>query len=223
MWCIPEVNAQYIEKMIDVLEVYERPCDSRFPVVCFDEKTKQLLDDVKDSIQVKPGKIKKVDCNYRRKGIVNLFVATEPKGKTRYVTVTKHRKKVDFAKEIEKLTMKKYKEAEKLVLITDNLNIHSKKAILETLGEEKGKKVTDRIEWHYTPRHASWLNMAEIEINVLSNQCLKRKISSFQKMQRQVAIWKNDRNKKKVGINWQFTREKAEKKFKINGRILSEN
>jgi len=216
MWCIAEVNACYVEKMMDVLEVYERPYDPKFPVVCFDEKTKQLLDDVKIPIQAKPGKIKRVDYNYKRKGVVNLFVAVEPKGKKRYVTVTKQRTKSDFAKEMEKLAMKKYREAEKIALITDNLNIHSKKAVLEILGEEKGKKVNDRIEWHYTPKHASWLNMAEIEINALSNQCLKRKISSFQKMQKQVAAWKNNRNSKKVGIDWQFTREKAEKKFKID-------
>lgn len=223
MWCIAKIDDEYKKRMLDVLEVYERPYDQKFPVVCFDEKTKQLLGDVKEPIPAKPGKVKKIDYNYKRNGVVNLFVSVEPKGKKRHVTVTKKRTKIDFAKEIEKLVMTRYKQAEKVVLVTDNLNIHSKKAIIETLGEEIGKKITDRIEWHYTPKHASWLDMAEIEINVLSNQCLKRNIATFQEMQKQVAAYKNNRNKKEIGINWQFTREKAKKKFKINDNILTEN
>lgn len=222
MWCIAKVTPEYIERMMDILEIYELPYNPKFPVICFDEKTKQLLGDVTNPIPASPGKIKKVDYNYKRNGVVNLFVSVEPRGKKRYITTTKRRTKVDFAKEIERL-VKRYKKAEKIILITDNLNTHSAKCIVDAFGKERGDKIIDKIDWHYTPKHASWLNMAEIEINTLSNQCLKRKIPTFQEMQKQVAAYKNNRNKKELGINWQFTREKAKTKFKIEDNAIYKN
>ncbi len=215
MWCIPKLDKEYITKMLDVLEVYERPYNPDYPVVCFDEKSKQLLADTRQSIAAKPGQAKRVDYEYKRNGTVNLFVAIEPKGKKRQVTVTKHRKKSDFAKVIQRLVMQTYTEAKKIVLVTDNLNTHTKQVILEYFGRTEGRRIVNRIEWHYTPKHASWLNMAEIEIGILSNQALNNNISIFQDMQKQVAAWSRKRNNKGIGINWQFTRNKAKKKFRI--------
>lgn len=217
MWCVTEMTEEYIKRMLDVLEVYERPYNPLYPVVCFDEKSKQLLDKPRKSIAAKPkpGSLKKVDYEYRRNGTVNIFVAVEPKGKKRHLFVTKHRKKGDFAKAIKRLVMGKYKSAEKVVLVTDNLNIHSEKVLREIFNNEEAEKIINRIEWHYTPKHASWLNMAEIEINVLSRQCLSREIPAFQGMQKHTAKWSMNRNEMNIGINWQFTRKKAKIKFKL--------
>lgn len=214
MWCIKKIDAEYEERMMDVLEVYERPYDPNKPVICLDEKSVQLLAETRRPVPAKPGTVKRTDYEYKRHGTVNLFVMVEPKGKHHRVTVTKRRTKADFAKEMEKIITNDYAKAEKVILVTDNLNIHSPQVILETLGEERGRPIVDKIEWHYTPKHASWLDMAEIEINALSSQCLQQKISTFQGMQQQTAAWTKDRNKKQIGINWQFTREKAKEKFK---------
>jgi hypothetical protein len=214
MWCIKKIDAEYQRRMMDVLEVYERPYDPKKPVICLDEKSVQLLAETRESIPAKPGQVKRTDYEYHRHGTVNLFVMVEPKGKRHRVTVTKRRTTADFAREMEKIVTTVYRHAESIVLVTDNLNIHHPKAILETLGEAKGKIIVDKIEWHYTPKHASWLDMAEIEINALSSQCLQQKIPTFQGMQRQTAAWTKDRNKKQIGINWQFTQKKAKEKFK---------
>lgn len=222
MWCIPEMTDEYVERMLDLVEIYERPYDSDYPVVCFDEKSKQLLGNTREPLPVKSGKPKRIDYEYKRNGTINIFVATEPKGKKRYTFVTKHRKKQDFAKTIKVLVAQKYKSAKKLILITDNLNIHNEKTISQILGDE-AKEILSRLEWHYTPKHASWLNMAEIEINALSGQCLRQRIPTFQDMQKQVASWQKDRNKMEVGINWQFTREKAIKKFKLKDSAIHKN
>jgi len=201
--------------MMDVLEVYERPYDPNLPVVCFDEKSKQLLGKTRDDLPVKPGQIKRTDYEYERKGTVNLFVSVEPKGKRRTIKVTKRRTKSHFAKEIKRLLTKTYRNAQKVIMVLDNLNTHREKAIEEILGEE-AEEILKRIEFHYTPNHGSWLNMAEIEIGALTTQCLRQMIPTFQEMQRQTATWVRDRNQKEVGINWTFTREKARQKFKLN-------
>ncbi|MEK7075117.1 MAG: IS630 family transposase [Patescibacteria group bacterium] len=223
MWCIKGIDAEYEQRMMDVLEVYERPYDPKKPVICLDEKSVQLLAETREPIPARPGRVKRTDYEYERKGTVNLFVMVEPKGKRHRVTVTKRRANADFAKEMEKIVMDMYRDAEKVVLVTDNLNIHSPKAILETLGEARGRLIVDKIEWHYTPKHASWLDMAEIEINALSSQCLKQKIPAFQDMQKQTAAWTHDRNKKEIGITWQFTREKAREKFKLTSGVSMVN
>jgi len=211
------MTEEYIERMMDILEVYERPYNPLYPVVCFDEKSKQLLDKLRKSILANPeqsGSRKKVDYEYKRNGTINIFVAVEPKGKKRHLLVTKRRTKADFAKVIKQLVMEKYKQAEKVVLVTDNLNTHNEKTLREILGEE-AEATINRIEWHYTPKHGSWLNMAEIEINVLSRQCLNQEIPTFQKMQKHTAKWSKDRNEMSIGINWTFNRKKAKIKFKL--------
>src|SRR3989338_7339209 len=216
MWCINTINEEYERKMLDVLEVYERPYNPDYPVVCIDEKSKQLLEEVRESIPARPGRIKRKDCQYKRNGTVNIFVAVEPKGKRRVVKVTKHRKIHDFAKFVKKLATKTYKHAKKIILVVDNLNTHTKEAIRATFDLKTAGKIIKRIEWHYTPKHGSWLDQAEIEIGVLSTQCLKKYIPTFQEMQRETSIWASERNAKQIGINWQFTREKAINKFQLN-------
>jgi hypothetical protein len=201
--------------MMDILEVYERPYNPNCPVVCFDEKNKQLLGKIREDLPVRPGKARRKDYEYKRNGTVNLFVSVEPKGKKRTIKVTKRRTKVDFAKEIKRLVTKTYKKAQRLIMVLDNLNTHREKAIREVLGEE-AEKILKKIEFHYTPNHASWLNMAEIEISALTTQCLRQMIPTLQETQRQTAAWVKDRNQKEVGINWTFTRTKARQKFKLN-------
>jgi transposase len=215
MWCIPKLDNEYIRKMIDVLEVYEKPYNPKQPVICFDEKSKQLLANKRKSLPISANKSKRYDYEYKRNGTVNLFIAIEPKGKKRSVKITKHRKKPDFAREIKQLVLKRYKNAEKVILVTDNLNIHTPKCIRDELPAKTAKKILDKVSWHYTPKHASWLNMAEIEISALSRQCLSKRIPTFQDMQKQVAAWTRYRNNKGIGINWQFTGEKAQEKFKF--------
>lgn len=202
--------------MMDVLEVYERPYDPNHPVVCLDEKSKQLLEDARKTLGTKPGQVRKCDYEYIRHGTVNLFVAVEPKGKTRTVLVRRKRKKRDFAMVIKYLLTHPYKKADKLVLVTNNLNTHNEGSLMETFGEETGRQLYNRIEWHYTPKHASWLDQAEIEIGVLSRQCLRKPIITIERMRHEVACWVKERNNQRKGINWTFTREKAQEKFQLN-------
>ena len=210
MWCIPKVTSEFIERMLDVLEVYERPYDPLLPVVCLDEKSKQLLQDTKTRkpLPMKPGKPQRTDYEYKRNGTTNLFVAVEPKGKKRIARVTKRRTKKDYASFIKLLIDHIYKKAKKIILVEDNLNTHNEGSLIEAFGEKEGKRIGKKIEWHYTPKHASWLDQAEIEIHSLEQQCLNRRIPDFHTMQSEVAACVKKRNQDKCGINWQFTREK---------------
>ena len=216
MWCVPSLDDEYIACMMDVLEVYERPYDPARPVVCFDEKSKQLLDRKRKGSPVRRGKPQRTDYEYVRHGTVNLFVAVEPKGKTRTLTVTRRRTGKDVALMLERLVQKTYRDVEAVVLVSDNLNVHSVRTIQKHLPAERAKALLDRIEWHFTPKHASWLNMAEIEIGAISSQLLGRDIPSFQEMQKHVAAWTRRRNEDKASINWNFTRKKATEKFKLS-------
>lgn len=202
--------------MLDVLSVYERPYDPKYPVVCLDEKLKQLTKDVRNTVSCKPAKPQRQDYEYERKGTCHLFVAVEPKGGKRAVRVTKRRTKRDYASFVKYLVTKVYKEAGRIILVEDNLNTHNENTLAESLGEEAGGKIAERIEWHYTPKHASWLNQAEIEIHSLEQQCLKRNIPTFQDMQSEVAACVRKRNEDKCKIVWQFTREKAKEKFRLS-------
>lgn len=209
MWCIKTIDDEYWSRMMDVLEVYERPYDPKRPVVCLDEKSKQLLTPSRQSLPMKPGQPQRVDYEYERHGTVNLFVATEPKGCFRDVRVTKRRTKKDFAKEIEHLLTNIYPDVDTVVLVTDNLNIHSVKSLRETFGEAYSDTLIRRLEWHYTPKHASWLDMAEIEINCLSRQCLNQSFDHASALRQSVKSWVQDRNRHGAHIRWSFTREKA--------------
>ncbi len=216
MWCIPKVTSEFKRKMLDVLKVYERPYDPQKPVVCMDEKSKQLLKETRTAIAGKPGKPTREDYEYERNGTCNLFVAVEPKGKRRIVRVTKRRTKNDYASFIKYLVTHTYKNVKKITLVEDNLNTHKKETLIEVFGEKEGGKLARKIEWHYTPKHASWLDQAEIEIHSLEQQCLNRRIPDFHTMQSEVAACVKKRNQDKYGINWQFDREQAKKKFNIS-------
>ncbi len=215
MWCIPKVTREFKKRMFDALKVYARPYDSAKPVVCIDEKSKQLLGDTRIPVKAKPGKPTRIDYEYERNGTCNLFVAIEPKGNKRTVRVTRHRKKKDYASFIKYLATHVYKKVKKIVLVEDNLNTHNKQTLIEVFGEKVGKRIARKIEWHYTPKHASWLNQAEIEIHSLEIQCLNRRIANFHLMQSGVAACVRKRNQDQCGINWQFTREKAKEKFHL--------
>jgi transposase len=216
MWCIPKLDKQYIERMLDVLELYERPYDQAHPVVCFDEKSHQLLSTPRGSRPMRPAlHVCHEDYEYKRHGTVNLFVAIEPKGGKRVIEITDKRKKPDTAKFIEQLVMEAYKDAEQVILITDNLNTHTEKAILETLGKERGNQVLNRIDWHYTPKHASWLDAAEIEIGRVTKAVLRKRTPDKEQLKKEVAAYAATMNEQKKGITWQFTRMKAKEKFRL--------
>jgi len=200
--------------MEDVLELYERPYNPKEPVVCFDEKSKQLLDNHTEPIPAKPGRSQRTDYQYKRNGTRNIFVAIEPKAGQRKVKVTKRRTKADFAKFIKRLVQNTYQRAEKIHIVLDNLNTHFKSSLQETFDEQIAKQLLKRIVFHYTPYHASWLNMAEIEISILTRQCLNRRIPTEQLLCQEVNKWQAHRNRQKAKINWTFTRKKARKVFK---------
>lgn len=186
MWCIPKVTPEFEKRMLDVLEVYEWDYDPKRPVVCIDEKSKQLLKETRQPVATKPGKAAKIDYEYERNDTCNIFVAIEPKGNNRRVRITRHRAGKDWASFIKYLVRHVYKRIKKLVLVEDNLNTHNKETLIEHLGKE-GERIARKIEWHYTPKHASWLDQAEIEIHSLEQQCLNRRIPDFHTMQSEVA------------------------------------
>jgi hypothetical protein len=215
MWCIPELTEEFIKRMMDILELYERPHNPKIPVICFDEKSKQLLIHKRNPIPAKPGMPERYDSEYVRNGTVNLFVAVEPKAGRRHVLIRKQRTGRDFAIFMEWL-VSHYPDALKIIIVLDNLNTHVVKWIFETFDEEKAKEIIKRIEFHKTPNHGSWLNMAEIEISVLETECLNRRIPDRDTLEKEVAAWEKMRNDQKAQIDWRFTREKAKEKFKLS-------
>jgi hypothetical protein len=216
MWCIAQLSAEYITRMLAILEVYERPYDPKRPVICIDEKSFQLLASKRKALALRVGKAKRVDYEYKRKGTANAFVAVEPLGAQRHVRITNQRRGCDFAAFLRFIVMVKYHSAGKVIIVSDNLNIHFAKSLIETFGQEEADKILARIEWHYTPKHASWLNMAEIEINVLSRQCLCQRLGTREEATRHVRAWQRRRNLAKKGICWQFTQTKAKQVFKLD-------
>lgn len=198
--------------MEDVLTQYEKPHDSREPVICLDEQPYQMLDDVRQGEAAAPGKAAKQDYEYRRCGTCSVFVAVDPKGGKRFVQARRHRKRADFARFVRDL-LKRYPTAKRVHLVLDNLNTHNAKSITETFDAKQAKQMLDRIQWHHTPKHASWLNMAEIEISVLTRQCLGKRIATIQEVQQQSAIWSRIRNRRKATINWTFNNNDAKRVF----------
>ncbi len=200
--------------MEDVLDVYKRPFDSRFPVVCMDETSKQVLRDTREPLPMEPGKPERVDYEYEREGVANLFLFCEPLMGKRWVDVTEHRKKVDWAHQIKELVDKRYPEAERIVLVMDNLNTHSPTSLYEAFPAGEAKRLADKLEIHYTPKHGSWLNIAEIELSVLSRQCLDRRVPDFETLQAEVEAWQERRDAKGGKIDWRFTTDDARIKLK---------
>ena len=190
--------------MEDVLDVYEMPYNPAIPVVCMDEKPYQLLGEVRDSWAMRPGDDKKVDSEYMRNGTCSIFAFIEPLGGMHHVSVREHRTAKDWAKEIKYLADVMYPDAEKIILVMDNLNTHAVSSLYKTFPPEEARRITKRLEIHYTPKHGSWLNIAEIELNVMTRQCLSRRISSIENLQSELSVWENERNNKQAGVNWQF-------------------
>jgi len=200
--------------MEQVLDIYKRPYDELHPVVCMDESPKQLIKETRVPIPMKPGHETKADFEYERCGVANIFLASEPLKGMRYVDVTERKTKVDWAEFIKKIADEWYKDAEKITLVMDNLATHKASALYETYDPKEAKRIWDRFEFAYTPKHGSWLNMAEIELNVLMGQCLKRRISNIKTMKKEAYAWQSHRNNKKATINWQFTNNDARIKLK---------
>ena len=198
--------------MEDVLDVYAKPYDKKAPVICLDEKSKQLLADSRPSLPTAKGKIAIQDYEYVRKGTGNIFVAVEPLARKRITQVTRRRTKLGYALFLERL-VKNYPKARSIHLVQDNLNTHFLPSLIEAFGVRKAQSLWKKIVPHYTPKHASWLNMAEIEINALSTQCLDRRLASLEKLHGEVEACTARRNRDRTMIRWTFSREKAKKKF----------
>jgi hypothetical protein len=213
MWCVARITVEYRERMYALLDLYAKSYDAEEPVICLDEKSKQLLADKRQSMKMEPGSPAKEDYEYTRQGTRNLFVAVEPKGGRREVSVTARRTKKDFVTFVLYLLQVVYASARKLHVVVDNLNTHFIKSFIEVLGAEKAAVMLERIDFHYTPKHASWLNMAEVEIGVMEKQCTGRRIPTEAMLQSEVAAWQQKRNVEKRGIEWTFTREKADRKL----------
>ncbi len=200
--------------MEDVLDVYTRPADPRVPQVCMDETSKQLLREPRPAHPVAPGHARHVDYEYERGGVANLFLFCEPLAGRRWVEVTERRTRTDWAEQIKALVDCRYPEAERIVLVMDNLNTHSPASLYEASAPAEAKRLADKLEIHHTPKHGSWLNMAEIELSVLSRQCLNRRVPDFAALEAEVAAWQQRRDGLGTSIDWRFTTEDARIKLK---------
>lgn len=200
--------------MEDVLEVYHLPYDACYPLVCMDESSKQLVGEVHEPIPCKPGKPKRVDDEYVRKGVVQIFMEVEPLAGKRHVTITERRTRKDWAWQIKQMLDERYPNATQVRMVMDNLNTHNIASLYETFEPQEARRLANRLDIHYTPKHGSWLNMAEIEFSALKGQCLNRRIPDMATMQAEVAAWENDRNNSIRKIDWQFTAADARIKLK---------
>ena len=207
-------SAEFVAAMEDVLDVYHRPYDPERPVVCMDEASKQLIAEVRQPLPAQPGRTAKYDSEYERCGTANFFMAVEPLAGKRTVRVTDRRTKIDWARFIRYLLLTVYPQAAIVVLVMDNLNTHGIGSLYEAFDPATARALTSRLEIHHTPKHGSWLNMAETELSILSRQCLDRRIDCKETMTREVAAWEQDRNAHKSKIDWQFTTADARIKLK---------
>lgn len=213
MWCIAEITPEYRERMYRLLDLYAEVYDPDYPVICVDEKSKQLIEETRTPIAMKPGQPEKYDYEYIRHGTRNIFVAVEPKGGRRTVKVTKARKKADFACFVRTLVKEKYPKATEIRIVLDNLNTHFENSFYETFEKQEADEILSKVAFYYTPKHASWLNMAEIEINIMGRECLGGKIGNENLLKRQINSWTKERNKRRKKINWKFTKQHADKKL----------
>jgi hypothetical protein len=214
-WVIPpEKNSDFVANMERVLDVYKKPYDPAFPVVCMDESPKQLIEEGKQFQSMKPGYETRVDYEYIRHGVVNIFMANEPLRGKRFTEVTELKTKKKWAVFVKRIANEFYPKAKKITLVMDNFKTHAASAFYETFEPTEAKRLWDRFEFVYTPKHGSWLNMAEIELHVLNGQCLNRHISTMEKIKEEVEAWQSNRNNKNSKINWQFTNKEARIKLK---------
>ena len=200
--------------MEDVLDVYHRPYDPLRPQVCLDEASKQLISETRPSIPPRPGQVRRVDAEYRRNGTASVFMMTVPLEGKRHVRVRAHRKRKDFAEVVRELCDELYPEAEKIVLVMDNLNTHNTASLYKAFEPKEARRLAEKLEIHHTPKHGSWLNMAEIELSVLSGQCMGDYFETQEQLAEQIAAWERPRNKDNVGIDWRFTTADARIKLK---------
>lgn len=210
----PRANAEFVCAMEDVLEVYTRPHDPARPVVCLDEISKQRVSETRLPLPVEPGQPERVDYEYERRGTAHLFMTFEPLTGQRHVTVTDRRTTVDFAQEVQELLEVRYPHAENVVLVLDNLNTHKPAALYQAFDPAVARRLLERLEIHHTPKHGSWLNMAEIELSVLSRQCLDRRIPDAATLAREVTAWQQARNADPRPVHWHFTTPDARIKLK---------
>ena len=213
MWCIPKVDAAYVAAMEDVLDLYASQPDPKRPVICFDESPTQLIGEVRPPIPVEPGRLERFDFEYRRNGTVNLFVFLDAHRPWRTVKVTDRRTAVEFLAFLQSHRYGRFPEAAQIRVVLDNLSTHSPAALYNAFPPAEARRVLRRLEFHHTPKHASWLNMVEIEIGVLRSQCLNRRIASREKLIAEIAAWEKRRNSSAARINWMFTTDQARQKM----------
>jgi hypothetical protein len=213
-WVIPpQDNAEFVAAMENVLDVYRRPFDASRPIVCMDETPRQLIGQTRVPVPAKPGQPAREDYEYERLGVCNVFMACEPLAGRRMTKVTERKTRTDWAYFLDDISQQ-YPQAQRITLVMDNLNTHTPASLYETFSPDKAKALWDRFEFVYTPKHGSWLNMAEIELNVLIGQCLNRRIDSIDTLRSEVAAWQSHRDQLNAKINWQFTTENARIKLK---------
>lgn len=210
----PDRSSEFVANMERVLDVYKRPYDQENPVVCMDESPKQLISEARPGTPMRSGQDARVDYEYVRHGMVNIFMANEPLAGKRIVEITSFKKKTDWARFVKRIANELYPKANKITLVMDNFKTHAASAFYETFEPEEAKKLWDRFEFVFTPKHGSWLNMTEIELHVLNKQCLNRHIPTMEKVIQEVSAWQNHRNNKISSINWQFTTQKSRVKLK---------
>jgi hypothetical protein len=200
--------------MEDVLDVYKRPYNPKRPMVCLDETSKQLIGETRIPVTASPGQPARYDYEYKRNGVANLFMIFEPLIGKRRVKVTERRTKIDWAYCVREMVDQIYPDAKQIVLVMDNLNTHNKSSLYEAFEPAEAKRIADKLEIHYTPKHGSWLDMAEIELGILSRQCLSRRIENMEQLEKEALAWGKNRNAKKEKVDWQFTTADARIKLK---------
>ena len=213
MWCIPKIDGEYVARMEDILDLYAEASDPTRPVVCFDESPVQLIGEVRQPIPAAPGQLERYDYEYKRNGTANLFVCLDAHRPWRKVKVTERRTAEDFAICMRELTDVDFPEAERIRVVLDNLSTHTPGALYQAFPACEARRVLQRLEFHYTPKHASWLNMVEIEISVMNSQCLDRRIDSRERLASELDAWQRKRNASRARINWMFSTEKARAKM----------
>jgi transposase len=213
MWCIPQVDGEYVARMEDVLDLYAEAPDPTRPVVCFDESPTQLIGEVREPIRARSGQIERYDCEYKRNGTANLFIVLDVNRPWRKVKVTDSRTAIDFAICMRELVDVDFPAAKRIRVVLDNLSIHSAGALYQAFPACEARRLLRRLEFHYVPKHASWLNMVEIEIGVLRGQCLNRRIATKEQLVAEIAAWQRQRNASGACIKWMFTTEKARAKM----------
>ena len=214
-WCIPpQHNAEFVACMEDILELYCSAYNPKVPLICMDEQPRQLIKETRKTIPAKPGEPAREDYEYERNGTANIFLFTEPLAGKRYVDATERRTSVDWAYQVRELVDVHYPEAECIQLVMDNLNTHKVASLYKAFEPEEARRLAKRLEIHYTPKHGSWLNIAEIELSALTQQCLNRRIADIEKLRKEITAWERKRNNQQRGVDWQFTTDDARIKLK---------